>query len=600
MPTVRQPQHGIIDCYVRNSTALQVDNWRADYQKEQLPQIVQRLGYTPQVWEEQGTSGESLEHRTQMQAILSRLRQGKTAGIACVSFDRLSRDIDLVDGLTIWQTVKDANGVIITPDRVWQPGRDDDDDMGFIQFWLAGRRKRQQLNDLYEGLVQKAANEPIFRGRVPYGYIRKPTEVVEGNRRKLRSTWVIDDEVAPVVRYIFQEFPRRSARWLAGELNRRGGTWRRKRWNADGTFAWVDWYTNDILRLVKSPIYCGVVQWGVNTKSRRVKQLLAARGADPTRPISHTRPELAIVDEGTWQAAQVKKEGDPRQVADGGMHPQTAGTDAIFAGILRCPKCNAVMYATQSRVVSLHANYVLPSYVCGQYHRGGSSLCSPHQVKEWELQKLVRERLAKLFTIIEPLTAVAAAVAQEETTDQRIILEQERDRLIDNKQRILTDRYVTATLSDQEFEQAMRLVNQRLADIQRDLDLAQPTSIPDEQSIRRLLAGLTTPEALDIVLPTPHRLEHGGFSVLTDEERLTWRQVVRTLIKEIALGYHSNGATRKADVWLERIEFVPYVQTLIDNINKGELPSVDPAELNPTATILSKIVAIASRLRRAA
>ena len=155
---------GVIDCYVRNSTAFQVDNWRAEHQLEVLPALAEQHGFRHEVWDEQGVSGESLEKRKKMQAILQRVRSGESAGIACVAFDRLSRDIDLIDGLTIWQTVKNASAVIITPERLYRPGENADDDMAFINFWQAGRNKRTQLDNLYQGMVQRAAAVPMLRG----------------------------------------------------------------------------------------------------------------------------------------------------------------------------------------------------------------------------------------------------------------------------------------------------------------------------------------------------------------------------------------------------------------------------------------------------
>src|SRR5262245_54622417 len=50
----------IIDCYIRNSTVLQRDNWRAERQHEVLPALAEAAGFAWMIHDEQGTSGETL------------------------------------------------------------------------------------------------------------------------------------------------------------------------------------------------------------------------------------------------------------------------------------------------------------------------------------------------------------------------------------------------------------------------------------------------------------------------------------------------------------------------------------------------------------
>ena len=547
--------HGrVVDCYVRNSTAFQVDNWRAERQREELPRLVKQHGYTPggeseelPYWDEQGVSGESLDKRKKMRAILARIEAGISRGVACVSFDRLSRDIDLIDGLVIWATCKERGAVIITPDKLWLPGESADDDTAFINFWLASRNKRQQLDQLFEGLVEKAANAPVIRGKPIHGYTLTYEQYVDDHGRlRVRSRRDVDPEVTELTRRLFADFPHHSARRLVAILNAEGpGSWK-KRWNRDGTCTRVRWNAKQLLRLVRNPLYKGVVVWGKDARSRRVQKLLATYQG---RAFVHDVAKFRIVDAATWGACQGPKDGSPTAYRRGeGRHPRTVGSAALFGALLKCPGCESPMYYRNTYLYLRGGRKLDPSYLCGKYHREAS--CGSHHVREAEVLDLIRPVARGVLERIDTETMLREEAARENATDKRPALETELRTIADAKAMLREDRYIKRIIGDADYEESLRSFNARQEAIEAELASWGTLGGGAGDGFGRLHAQLH-----------PDRLE----ASLRRGSEAFWRTVLPLLFESVTLGYEYRGKRRKARVWLdpEGVVLRPEVEALL-------------------------------------
>ena len=405
------------------------------------------------------------------------------------------------------------------------------------------------------------AAEPFFRGRPPFGYKRDVGQHLDHGRMKARVVWVVDPETSELVRYIFRVYPRYTARHLANELNEKGKTdprWLRKRINPDGSSDRVPWYTNDLLRMVANPIYMGVLEWGAGAKSERTKQMLAE--VNQGNPVRHRVPELAIVSEEDWLAAQGTKPGDPRKARSGeGISPRTAGAVGILAGILRCPTCGETMLVHPQKVpLADGTKYAVPSYICQTYHRVGKSRCSPHIVQEREilgaLRPLVIEVLRKLAD-----DAVAGWLERNQVGSRRDV-EDSVERLRASKARLYDDYYLHGRLNEGDYLATSHRLDQELLAAEQELREPRFQQGLKAARLAREIGGYldlaeTTEAGRMVVLPIdppgPPFDEEGNPRRISEDDRRLWRLVVTTLIDHITIGYKANGARKKADVWVD-------------------------------------------------
>jgi Resolvase, N terminal domain/Recombinase zinc beta ribbon domain/Recombinase len=327
-PTLRG--RPVIDCYVRNSTALQIDNWRAEYQKAELPRIVRENGYEPEIWEEQGQSGETLEARQKMMAILERVRTKVSIGIATVDFGRLSRDIDMIDGLKIWETCKRAGAIIVTPGKVWHPGAAQDDDFAFITFWYESRNKRDIVTKLFQGLVKRAEHGPMFRGPSMYGY---DTTIIEyqmpGGRTRRSLGRVINEDEAHVCREIAQMYLSMGMTQIRDILSEKAKTdqkyvWKVKQKHPEYPSLIPGWTEQAIKRILHNPLYRGMQPMFLERRSTLYRQA-------PMK--THYIPELQIFPDDLARTIDIV--AATRKVGTGGrIEPNSP-----YTKLLKCPHC---------------------------------------------------------------------------------------------------------------------------------------------------------------------------------------------------------------------------------------------------------------------
>jgi hypothetical protein len=324
----------IVDCYIRNSTALQIDNWRAEYQKAELPRIVREQGYEPEIWEEQGQSGETLEARQKMVAILDRVRAKESIGIATVDFGRLSRDIDMIDGLKIWETCKRAGAIIVTPGKAWHPGAAQDDDFAFITFWYESRNKREVVTKLFQGLMKRAEHGPMFRGPSMYGYDTIVTEhQMPGGRTRRSNSRVINAEEAAVCREIGQMYLSMGMTQIRDTLTAKAKVdsryaWKVKQKHPEYPSLTPGWTEQVIKRILHHPLYRGMQPLFRERRSTLYRQA----------PVKmHYIPELQIFPDEL--ARVIDAVAEARKVGTGGrIEPNSP-----YTRLLRCSRCGSFM-----------------------------------------------------------------------------------------------------------------------------------------------------------------------------------------------------------------------------------------------------------------
>ena len=340
--------HAVI--YDRASDKNQADNWsRADAERVGR-QMAERHGYTAELRREI-KSGETLEERPVIMAILKDIEAGRVQAIICQDFTRLSRDEDGIDGRVIRRVCRDNDCHIITPQKVYDFSQDADHDMADFEFLVGKIQKRANIRALVRGIQERARQGEWVGGRLSVGYRLAPTGEIKN--RHIVSKLEIDPDEAQLIREIFSLFEKINANAIARQLNREGKLKPikgRHRKLTPGKTHRV-WDGSSIKAVIKNPIYVGWLTWGTGktVRSRYMK------GVEMTR---HFRPDLQIIDQATFDRCQalLKERSRPRIEKDDEVY--------AFTGLVKCPLCGIHMVGNNRERVMPNGMVISRTYVC--------------------------------------------------------------------------------------------------------------------------------------------------------------------------------------------------------------------------------------------
>ena len=180
--------------YIRVSTEKQREKYSLSAQEKILIEYVKSKGWDYTLYNEGAGSGETLENRPQMLKLLQGGRDKKFEVCLVIELERLSRDEDLFDWLTIKKIFRDNKIKIATPNQTYDLSDDEDDFLSDLFGALAKREKKKLLKRMKRGALE-AVTKGVYIGshfRIGYRY--------DKTTKKL----CIVPEEADVVRKIFE------------------------------------------------------------------------------------------------------------------------------------------------------------------------------------------------------------------------------------------------------------------------------------------------------------------------------------------------------------------------------------------------------------
>lgn len=313
--------------YRRVSSAGQVD---ADLS---LPeQRVQQQAYASErgwvvagEYEDAGISGKDAEAREQFMEMVAAAKHGEFTLILVWRKNRLLRNDDEAGyygyilkkaGVTLHSITEPWVGGLSVGDRIAEHAMD----------VLAAQRLKEISEDTRRDLLKLARDQGRQNGSPPYGYRWKPfaeNAVRRVKDRRRYDGWMTDTDAADVVRFLYDQYAFCGQKDvdLARVLNERGiptasqssGTGRHRQTvhPETGEPLALGWLASVIERILQNPVYLG--------KAKHTGELYDGH-------------QEALVDAGTWQAAQTVRAGRARRSAE--------KSDGLFiGGMLRCPVC---------------------------------------------------------------------------------------------------------------------------------------------------------------------------------------------------------------------------------------------------------------------
>ena len=246
---------------------------------------------------------------------------------------------------------------------------------------------KQIYNDFYAkdisrkvraGLRQKQKNKGLIES-LPLGYL------CDRNTKTIH----IDEETAWIVQEIFRLYlDGYGLTTIAKEMNSRGikspEYYQRRRladWKPDISKKYL-WVQTAVKRILNNELYIGTM---VNHKSVTSKIYKTKTFTSKDEQFRHEGFCEPIIDKDTWDKVQFllsqRSEINPRNHTGHKLHR--------YAGIIKCADCGASLIARTRKVNG--REYV--EYTCNSSHRYGSRYCTPHTIRESQLDKYVAEEL---------------------------------------------------------------------------------------------------------------------------------------------------------------------------------------------------------------
>ncbi|WP_347311407.1 recombinase family protein [Defluviimonas sp. SAOS-178_SWC] len=328
--------------YARYSSELQNDR-SVDDQIALCEDFARRSGYTVAGhYADRAMSGTTIHGRDGLARLLHDARAGAFDVVVVEALDRLSRDTEDLAGIHKRLTFAGIDIVAV------HDGRAD-----VLQVGIRGLVSTLFINDLRHktrrGLAAVVKDGRHAGGRA-YGY-----RAVPGEPGRLR----IVTEEADVVRRIFRDYlDGVTPRDIAGRLNAEGiAPPRGAKWNAST----INGNTKRGHGLLQNALYSGHIVWN---KTRAVRDPDTGKRIYRPNPESEWQrahaPELAIVAEDLWQAAQ-----DEKRVRGHNGPGTFRKRKRLLSGLIRCSECGGGMTMHDKRGAAIRIK-------CSRHRESGS------------------------------------------------------------------------------------------------------------------------------------------------------------------------------------------------------------------------------------
>ena len=317
--------------YTRVSTAMQVDGYSLDAQREKLRKYAD---YEDMViageYSDEGFSGKNIQGRHEFQQMLRDVQDCKD-GVSYVLVFKLSRfGRNAADVLNSLQLMQDFGVNLICVEDGIDSSKDSGKLMISVLSAVAEIERENIRAQTMAGREQKAREGKWNGGFAPYGYRLENGELS-----------IADDEVE-VIRVIFDRFIHTNdgVAGIARYLNTHGYV---KKLRQNGT---IPKFSAVFVRgILDNPIYCGKIAFG----RRKLEKIHGTRNEYHQVPQENyllvDGLHKGIVSEELWNAAQVKLLAQSKRYEP--VNRSRTEQAHLLSALVKCPICGAGMYSNK-------------------------------------------------------------------------------------------------------------------------------------------------------------------------------------------------------------------------------------------------------------
>ena len=365
--------------YTRVSTAMQVDGFSLDAQRENIERYAMAQGYKiVGRYSDEGKSGTNVEGRPEFRQMMKDIESGKD-DIKYVIIYKLSRfgrkTLDILKAIDLME--KHGVYLISTEDNIKS-----DSPMGQMMITILSNIAEIEHENIIvqttAGKYEKARQGKWSGGFAPYGY-----KLVDGELE-------IEEAEAEAVRIIFEKYAYTDmgslaiAKYLATQ-----GIKKIPRQNGKNEL-----FSETFVRaILDNPVYVGKIAFG-RRKTEKIK------GSDLKHVVKQSEFDIfdgehgAIIDDKLWEIVRKKR------IEQIGKYERKSPTDRvhILTGLIKCPICGSGLYGNKSVKKKDGKNYKDYFYYGCKHRRmqSGHKCTFNKQLHEDKLNEANAEVIAKL------------------------------------------------------------------------------------------------------------------------------------------------------------------------------------------------------------
>lgn len=377
-------------------------------------------------------SGETIQDRPQMQALLRAVSAGEYKAVLVVEIERLARG-NTSDQGRVADAFTYSNTRIITPQKVYDPSNEFDQEYFEFGLFMSRREYKTIHRRLQAGKIQSVQMGNYLGSFVPYGY-----EAVRTSKRD-RHLEVVPEQAAIVQRIFREALDGKTPYQIAKGLTLDG---------IPSPRSGGEWGKSTITRILQNPVYIGKIRWNGSKTTR----MLADDGTTVKRRVKCSDPLLV---DGNHTALVGISAFDAIQGAFKGVSPVGENKHMVnpLAGLLRCSKCHrAIVYVSPSKKA--------PN---ARYSHKNVHLCQQAYAPAELVQRAISQKLREILQDSEIIVNSGGSDDQIAERQKRRGILEEAVRSAEGRVQRIYDSYEQGIYSAAEF------INRRQA-AQRELD----------------------------------------------------------------------------------------------------------------------------------
>lgn len=434
--------------YTRVSTAMQVDGYSLDAQKDKLRKYAEYQDMTiVSEFSDAGFSGKNIKGRPEFLRMMEKIESGKD-NVDFVLVFKLSRfGRNAADVLNSLQTMQDYGVNLICVEDGIDSSKDAGKLMISVLSAVAEIERENIRTQTMAGREQKAKEGKWNGGFAPYGY------------KLEKGQLLIADDEAEIIRIIYDRYIHTGdgIGAVAKYLNHNGYTKKLRQNNTISGFS-----ESFVKAVLDNPVYMGKIAYGRRRTEKKAGTRNEMHVVEQSEYPIYEGCHEAIISESDWQLAQQKRKINAykREKVHDIDHAH------ILSGILKCPCCGKSLYGNIAKAHSKD-RYTRYYYYCKNTLGETGHQCSfRFNIEQKEMNRITAAVISAMVRderfrdAIKKKIGTAVDISEME---ERIEALQEQLRQVQGTKTRLEHQMDNLAVTDSYYEQ-------KIADLQRRYD----------------------------------------------------------------------------------------------------------------------------------